>query len=183
MLMKSHRNGFGNERCFMNHTMRSLYCWIFLLNKGQQSRFWANHGWSTIGAHPNKLTPTQFVLKKKSINTWKASAALEVVCKGWQKRNSLLILSFATYLLYTSSFERLETTVVSFSWRAKTGEESIFDITLPLILSDISCILDFIVSLDSEICFIVSDAFLQALTSHFPICKVSEGFHQSYVLF
>ena len=41
----------------------------------------------------------------------------------------------------------------------KTGEEFVFAITLLWILSDISLILDFIVSLDSGIYFIVWDAF------------------------
>ena len=133
-----------------------------------------------MAAAPSVQTPTSLlqlnsVFSKKSINTWKTSAAFDVVSEGWQKRNFSLILSSATYLIYTSSCERLETSVASSSWRAKTGEELIFDITLLLIFSDISWIRDFIVSLDSEIRFIVWDAFSWRV-SHFPISHISH-FH------
>ena len=103
MLMKSLRNGFGNERHFVYHSKRSLNCWIFLIYPGKpiqslHQSWLEHHQCKPQQAYSNSI---RFLLKKW-INTWRTSAAFDVVSKGWQKRSSSLFLSSATYLIYAS---------------------------------------------------------------------------------
>ena len=138
--MKSLWNGFWNERRFVYHAMCSA-----------SGFFCFNREINPCSTTSHKLTPFQPSLVKKINQNLKNSCFFCIpvyFCKVIDQ-NLWDIGDISTFFQLASKNRR--------------------GITLLWILSDISLILDFIVSLDSGICFIVWDDFSQPSFSHHPI--------------